>query len=112
MKAGGSGRADLSPPVPDLADQGFPLEGGRLDYVEGRRAAALVYGRRHHILNLFAWPEPGPDRARAHSEAKGYTTLAWRRDGIAYAVVSDLNRREMEEFANAWAARAAEGNDQ
>src|SRR3569833_751381 len=48
-------RLDFAPPVTDFAAQGFPLLGGRLDYVEGRRAAVMVYGRRKHMVDVFVW---------------------------------------------------------
>ena len=102
-----NGRVDLSPPVPDLADQGFPLVGGRLDYIAERTAAAVVYRRRQHVINLFSWPAPGasPSAVR-RSQRNGYEVLTWRRAGIAYAAVSDLNPEELEEFRRLWADRA------
>jgi len=103
-----NGRLDLSPPVPDLADQGFPLAGGRLDYIEERPAAALVYRHRQHLLNLFVWPEPkGDEHGLVRSQRNGYSILAWNQAGIAYALVSDLNPAEMEEFQRLWIARAS-----
>ena len=73
-----SARLDVSPPVRDLKDAGFPLVGGRLDYVDGHQAAAVVYRRAKHVINLFAWASPGrstnrstPSRGRASTWSPG-----------------------------------------
>jgi anti-sigma factor RsiW len=94
-----NGKLDFSPPVKDLADQGYPLAGGRLDYVAGRPIAALVYGRRQHIINLLIWPAPsGTDRSPTVQSRQGYHLLRWTRDGMNYWAVSDLNEDELKEF--------------
>jgi len=102
-----AGRIDLSPPVPDLADEGFPLVGGRLDHVEGRPAAALVYLRHRHVITLFAQaaerPVAQPARAR---QLNGYQMVVWGKDDMAFTAVSDLNLGELEEFQRLWAERA------
>src|SRR5262249_49132796 len=103
-----NGKLDFSPPVPDLAGEGFDLVGGRLDYVEGRPVAALVYRRRKHFINLFVWPEDNRSsvvpKAVTH---QGYNLLHWTQSGMSYWAVSDLNRSELEEFARLIESRAA-----
>lgn len=103
-----NGRVDVSPPVPDLGEQGFPLAGGRLDYVGGRAVAALVYRRNRHVINLFAWSEPAatPGAVRL-TERHGYTLLHWGQPGLAVWAVSDLNRSELEDFQRLWAQAGA-----
>lgn len=100
-----NGKVDISPPVTDLAADGFPLVGGRLDYVEGHVVAALVYKRRAHVINLFVWPAPGrADRAPALSTLQGYSLLQWMRAGLSFWAVSDLNPAELEEFERLYRA--------
>ncbi|MGA7323052.1 MAG: anti-sigma factor [Rhodomicrobium sp.] len=94
------GKLDFSPPVSDLAEKGFPLIGGRLDYVGGRVVAALVYKRHSHVVNLFVWPA-GKMKA-APETLDGYHVLSWTQGGFAYAAVSDLNPTEMKEFQSAF----------
>ena len=94
------GRLDFSPPVKDLSQQGFSLNGGRLDYIGHRPVAALVYQRRQHPINLFVWPatEPTPLSEKA-SVSHGYNLIRWSSGGMAYWVVSDLNLAELQQFA-------------
>jgi anti-sigma factor RsiW len=94
------GKLDFSPPVPDLARQGWPLEGGRLDYIEGRPVAALVYERRKHQLNVFVWPaKPNLEEAVHQLSVQGYQVVHWTKGGMTYWVASDLNQAELLEFA-------------
>lgn len=92
------GKLDFAPPVSDLASQGFPLVGGRLDYVAGHVAAVLVYQRRGHTINLFIWPAAAGmvDDARA---VRGFNVEQWARDGMSFHAVSDLNAAELTGFA-------------
>jgi len=96
------GKLDFAPPVVDLAAIGYPLIGGRLDYVDGRAAAALVYQRRKHTINVFIEPVQGdPRTAIEETSLRGFRVLHWARDGMAYWAVSDLTALELSEFARA-----------
>lgn len=93
------GKLDFSPPVKDLAGQGFPLVGGRLDYLHNRPVAALVYRRRNHSINLFIWPSaPGSGGATTTVTRQGYHLFQWTQSGMTYWAVSDLDDRELREF--------------
>lgn len=97
-----SARLPVSPPVPDLAKQGFPLVGGRLDYVDGHQAAAVVYRHDKHVINLFAWANPGAADTSFHPvQRQGFNVVTWRRAGVAYAAVSDVEADELAKFARA-----------
>ena len=93
-----SGKLDFSPPVQDLAKDGFPLVGGRLDYLENRPVAALVYQRRKHFINLFIWPSTRGS-GQVTPARQGYNLLHWMQSGMAFWAVSDLNGSELAEFA-------------
>jgi anti-sigma factor RsiW len=94
-----NGRLDFSPSVPRLEDAGFPLLGGRLDYVRGRPVAVVVYGRRQHVINVFTWPaDAGGDATRTLTTNHGYNLLHWRTGGVEHWVVSDLNAAELKQF--------------
>jgi anti-sigma factor RsiW len=96
-----NGRLDYSPPVSDFAQQGFPLTGGRLDSLNGRTVAVLVYQRRQHLINVYVWPAPGsPDATAIESARQGYNMFHWTRAGMNWWVVSDLNGDELKTFAN------------
>jgi anti-sigma factor RsiW len=90
------GRLDFAPPVRDLADQGFPLVGGRLDYLNNRNVAALVYHRQKHLINVFVWPEAVQF---PHDQTiQGYNLIFWKHDGMSLCAVSDLNMTELRQF--------------
>jgi anti-sigma factor RsiW len=94
------GKIKFSPPVRDFADKGFRLIGGRLDYINGREVAALVYQRRLHIINLFIWPLESTRNTAAESFAKdGYNVLNWERDGFEFWAVSDVSTEDLKAFA-------------
>ncbi len=100
-----SSKLDFSPPVTDLTGAGFPLVGGRLDYLDNRPVAALVYGRSQHVINLFIWPDRRSGRSLPmQSMSKhGYNVLHWINGGMAFWAISDLNATEMKTFAEAYA---------
>jgi anti-sigma factor RsiW len=96
-----NGRLDFSPPVYDFAGRGYPLLGGRLDYLNGRTVAALVYGRRQHVINVFLWPAARGATAGPTVETRqGYHLLHRTTPDYAYWVVSDLGAPELSEFAS------------
>jgi len=105
-----NGRIDLAPPVIDLTAQGFTLIGGRLDYIDGKPAAALVYRRRIHVINLFVAQGLGEAPSTPSlTMMQGFNILRWNENGLNLLAVSDLNREELEEFGAKFstAARAA-----
>ena len=93
------GKLDFSPPVQNFIAQGFPLVAGRLDYLDHRPVAALVYQRRKHVINVFVRPAPGEsDRDEALSSERGYSAIVWTKSGMEYVAVSDLNVTELRQF--------------
>jgi anti-sigma factor RsiW len=95
------GKLDFSPPVPDLTAQGFPLIGGRLDYLDNRPVAALVYGRAKHDINLFIWPAPAESSPDATpSTVRGYHVRHWVRDGMTFWAVSDVAEPDLATFVS------------
>jgi len=94
-----TGKLDFSPPVFDLAEQGYPLIGGRLDYLEHQNAAVLAYRHNKHIINLFITPSSQKDSAATAMSKRGYHIMAWRKNHLAFELVSDLDAQELEDFA-------------
>jgi anti-sigma factor RsiW len=95
-----NGKLDFSPPVSDLSTSGYPLLGGRLDYLRGRPVAALVYQRRKHLINVFTWPEEGGvDSGAPPRTQQGYHVIHETHGGMVYWIVSDLNPEELSAFA-------------
>jgi anti-sigma factor RsiW len=101
-----SSKLDFSPPVTDLAAAGFPLAGGRLDYVDHRPVAALVYRHRQHVINLFVWPDEKAHAGTAmkSSARQGYNLLHWNGEGLTYWAISDLNPADIKTFAATYAS--------
>ncbi|ONG44674.1 hypothetical protein BKE38_27560 [Pseudoroseomonas deserti] len=98
-----AGRLPFAPPVRDLAAQGFPLAGARLDQLPGGATAALVYKRRQHVINLFVRPAAAEeDPAETAGSREGYNFLHWTAGEMSFWVASDLNARELAEFAALW----------
>jgi len=96
-----NGRLDVSPPVTDLSASGFPLIGGRLDYVDHHTVAVIVYRYNAHVINLFVWPAdgPGPDIGRV-SLQQGYNMRHWHDSDLQFWAISDVNPAKLAEFEN------------
>jgi anti-sigma factor RsiW len=95
-----NGKLDFSPPVNDFVKDGFPLVGGRLDYIEGRPVAALVYQHGKHVINVFMWPTTGDATSAERIETEhGYNVEQLAVAGMNCWMVSDLNQQELDKFA-------------
>ena len=102
-----AGKLDFSPPVVDLAQQGFALIGGRVDYVNARPVAALAYRHRKHVLNLYLWPDQTQREAPPHATSmQGFQLLHWTQAGMHYAAVSDMNAADLGQFARQLASQS------
>jgi anti-sigma factor RsiW len=94
-----SARLNFSPVVKDFVADGFPLVGGRLDYVAGREAAAVVYRRDKHTINLFAFvADKSEDAPPALEQRDGFNVIRWRMGGLTYVAVSDVEASQLETF--------------
>ena len=94
------GKVDFAPPVKDFSSQGFPLIGGRLEYLNNRAVAALIYQRQKHYINLYIWPaEQSNATSEVGTKRQGYNLLHWTNSGMTYWAISDLNGVELHEFA-------------
>ena len=94
------GKLDFAPPVKDFSSQGFPLIGGRLEYLNNRGVAALIYQRQKHYINLYIWPaEQSNATTEVAAKRQGYNLLHWTNAGMNYWAISDLNTVELHEFA-------------
>jgi anti-sigma factor RsiW len=102
------GKLDFSPPVEDLAADGFPLVGGRLDYLQGRQVAALIYQRRKHFINVFVWPESSSSTAsqaqassaQTFAPRQGYNLMRWTRGSFQFWAISDVGSDDLKQFVN------------
>jgi anti-sigma factor RsiW len=96
-----NGKLDFAPDVKDFAAQDFPLVGGRLDYLDHRAVAALVYRRNKHFINVFVWPASSPNEPQpADKNLRGYWVINRQVNGLQYCLVSDLNEKELGELAD------------
>jgi anti-sigma factor RsiW len=95
------GRLDFAPPVKELKEIGYPLRGGRLDYLDGRPVAALVYAAGPHLIDLYIWPT-ATAAAESSGQRSGYNYVRWQQDGMQFWAVSDLARDELATFVRHW----------
>lgn len=98
-----AGKADFVPRVVDLKAKGFPLLGGRIEYVGGHTTAALVYGLRRHVVNVFIWPSVASEDPAAARRYRGYSLQHWVTDGLSYWVVTDASPADLEAFRQDYA---------
>ncbi|ASU41557.1 anti-sigma factor [Herbaspirillum sp. meg3] len=94
-----NGKLNFAPTVIDLAPQGFVLEGGRLDYLDGHPVAALIYRRQKHPINLYIWPANGKDAGPKAESSRGYHVVHWTADEMHYWAVSDVEESELLKFS-------------
>lgn len=95
-----NGKVDFAPPVGDFRASGFPLAGGRVDYIAGRPVAVVVYTRRQHVVNVFIWPSgPEADQGVRTLTFQGYHLLRWSGSGLTFWAVSDVNAADLESLA-------------
>jgi anti-sigma factor RsiW len=102
-----SSRLDFSPPVNELHLPDCEFLGGRVDYLNGRPVAALVYRKGRHIVNAFVWPSAGKDSKADFSIERGFQTARWSQGSMTHWVVSDVNREEFKSIVRA--VQAADG---
>jgi anti-sigma factor RsiW len=94
-----TGKLDFSPPVFDYSAQGFPLLGGRLDYLQHQNTAALTYGRAKHIINVFILPTTEADKPPKTQSIRGFNVVSWQENHMRYVLVSDVEKGELEAFS-------------
>jgi len=99
-----TGKLDFSPPVVDLSAEGYPLIGGRLDYLEQQKVAALIYRRNKHVINLFIWPG---ETSSEVSSKQGFNLIRFECKGMICCAVSDLNLGELQQFADLFEGQKA-----
>jgi len=98
-----AGRLPFAPPVKDLSAEGFFLQGARLDALPGNTAATLVYKRRQHLIDMFIWPTGNDETsARDTGVREGYNFVRWQSGEMTLWAVSDLNMKELNDFAGHW----------
>jgi anti-sigma factor RsiW len=92
------GKLDFAPPVHDFVNEGFALQGGRLDVVRGRTVAVLVYARRKHVINVFVWPSTEADSRPLSGSQLGYHWNYWRKNSMEMCAVSDVTPDDLGEL--------------
>jgi len=100
------GRIDYAPPVLDLATDGFPLMGGRIEHVRGQRVATLAYAHSRHVIDVFVWPS-SDQQGPAQRAWRGFSVVTWSDGSMQYWAVSDTDRKEIESFVQVWQLRVA-----
>jgi anti-sigma factor RsiW len=100
------GRLDFAPPVFDLAGEGFPLMGGRVEHVRGDVVATLAYTHNRHVIDVFIWPS-AEQQVPVRSVRRGFNVLHWADGSMQYWAVSDMDQEEIELFSRRWQERAA-----
>lgn len=98
------GRIDYAPDVRDFAAAGFPLVGGRLDYIGGRPVAALIYRRAQHPIDVFVWPSAG-EAAPSMAADRGFNVVRWKTGGMEYVAISDAAAEDLRALARLWTNR-------
>lgn len=102
------GQLDFSPPVDDLAAKGFLLVGGRMDYIDNRQVAALVYKRRKHVINLFIAPATDEHTINIRTQRRqGYAIYEWTKAGMHFWAVSDVSESDLAQFVHLSQAASA-----
>jgi anti-sigma factor RsiW len=100
-----NGKVDIAPPVVDLTAQGFTLLGGRLDYIDGKAVASIVYRRRVHVINLFVAQGAASEGYGAKLETmQGFNIERWSAQGLEFFAISDINAEELREFVEKFEA--------
>jgi anti-sigma factor RsiW len=90
-----AGHTDVSPPAIDFADRGYKLVGGRADYIDGHRAAVVVYRHGAHVINVFAWTGDN-EKLPASTSRNGYRIMFWRHGNLSFGAVSDAGPTELD----------------
>ncbi len=107
-----AGKLDYAPWVEDLAAEGFPLVGGRIDFIAGQRVAVLVYQRRQHVIDLMVSPRESGTEHSPITTDEGYHLLSWELQGQRFTAISDVNPAELATFAAAVRASVTNGTGQ
>jgi anti-sigma factor RsiW len=94
-----NGKLNFAPDVRDFARQGFPLLGGRIEYIDDQPVAALIYQRRQHLINLFMWPASSSSSGYSEMKKRGYNLVSWTQEGMTCWLVSDVQASELEQLA-------------
>jgi anti-sigma factor RsiW len=93
------GKLDFIPPISDFSQQKFSLVGGRIDIIDGRNVAALVYSHREHLINVFVWPYGGKESSLVNSGSRqGYNWLQWQSGEMKFCLISDASLDELREL--------------